>query len=360
VSSIVSELIDKGLVRETVLQKDRLGRPGMLLTLDPNGGAAIAVEIGVDFTSVLLTDFVAKPLWHKRTPVDPRIDQAAILVLAEALIQEAVQHAAASNARPLGIGVGIPGLVDIQCGTLIFAPNLKWRHVPLRHMWNQRFDLPVFIENDANAAALGEYYFGVAREVKNFIYVNAGIGLGGGIMLDGKLFRGHRGYAGEIGHMMIEPNGLPCACGRRGCWETVVSPRAILRQIQATLQHGATSLIRDLAQDDIDNITFDQVVVAAEAGDAIALNALYSVAKWLGIGIANLVNVFNPEMVVLGGTLTRASKLWEPVLTATVQELALKQPLETFKLIMSAHGADACVVGAVALVLDDILRYPVP
>jgi glucokinase-like ROK family protein len=254
--------------------------------------------------------------------------------------------------------VGVPGLVDAQQSKLMVAPNLNWRHVPLQQLWTQQFGLPVFVENDANAAALGEYYFGVAREVKHFIYLSTGVGLGGGIMLDGKLFRGHGGYAGEIGHMTIEPNGLPCACGRRGCWETLVGPRAIVRQIQGTLQHGATSLIRDLVRDDLNSITFELVVAAAEDGDAIALNALYNAAKWLGVGIANLVNVFNPEMIVLGGVLLRASELWAPVLTATVQELALAQPLETLKLTMSAHGAEACVLGTVALVLDDVLRQP--
>jgi glucokinase-like ROK family protein len=359
VSNIVSELIAKRLVRETQPQKDKLGRPGMALELDPNGGAAIGVELNVDFISVLLTDFVAKPYWRKRIMVDPTTGQPALLATAEALIEEALEHARANKACPLGIGVGVPGLVDIQQGTLIFAPNLKWHDLPLRRMWSQRFGLPVFVENDANAAALGEYYFGVAREVKNFIYLSTGVGLGGGIVLDGKLFRGHSGYAGEIGHTMIEPNGLPCGCGRRGCWETLVGPRAIVRQIQVTLQHGATSLIRDLAQHDLDNVTFEQIVAAAESGDAIALSALYTSAKWLGVGIANLVNVFNPEMVVLGGILSHASKLWEPVLTATVKELALKQPLATLKLTTSAHGAEACVVGTVALVLDDILRHPV-
>ena len=278
--------------------------------------------------------------------------------MAEALIQEALQYAEACHAHLLGIGVGVPGLIDVQRGTIVVAPNLNWHDIPLRQMWTQLFNLPVFVENDANAAALGEYYFGVAREVKNFIYLSADVGLGGGIVLDGKLFRGHSGYAGEVGHMTIEPNGLPCSCGRRGCWETLVGLRGIVHQIQVMLQNGATSLIRDLVQGDLNNITFEQVVAAAEAGDAIALNALYNVAKWLGIGIANLVNVFNPEMVVLGGGLARGSKLWEPVLGATVHEFAWKQSLETLQLTTSAHGTEACVVGTVALVLDDILRYP--
>jgi glucokinase-like ROK family protein len=358
VSSIISELIDKGLVRETELQKDKLGRPGMSLELDPNGGAAVGVEIGVDFISVLLTDFVAKPYWRKRIQVDPTSGQPALLAMAEALIQEALQYAEVCHAHLLGIGVGVPGLIDVQRGTIVVAPNLNWHDIPLRQMWTQLFNLPVFVENDANAAALGEYYFGVAREVKNFIYLSADVGLGGGIVLDGKLFRGHSGYAGEVGHMTIEPNGLPCSCGRRGCWETLVGLRGIVHQIQVMLQNGATSLIRDLVQGDLNNITFEQVVAAAEAGDAIALNALYNVAKWLGIGIANLVNVFNPEMVVLGGGLARGSKLWEPVLGATVHEFAWKQSLETLQLTTSAHGTEACVVGTVALVLDDILRYP--
>ncbi len=360
VSSIVSGLVQQGLVRETELQKARLGRPGMALELSPDGACAIGTEIGVDFCSISLTNFVARPIWRKRVTVDPKIGQIAFIERVGDLVQEALGHGGPSDSKPLGIGVGVPGLVDIARGELQFAPNLKWSNVPLRDLLAQRFDLPVFVENDANAAALGEYYFGVARGVENFIYLSADVGLGGGIVLGGKLFRGSGGYAGEVGHITIDPDGEVCGCGRKGCWELKVGPRAVVREIRNKLRNGADSLIRELAQDRLESITFVQVIAAAEAGDGVAQAALQDVAQWLGIGIANLVNTFNPELIVLGGSLALASKILTPVIEATVREQALRPSQQVLRFAISAHGSEACVVGAAALVLDEILRYPFP
>jgi predicted NBD/HSP70 family sugar kinase len=225
-------------------------------------------------------------------------------------------------------------------------------------MWTQRFDLSVFVENEANAAALGEYYFGVARNVQNLIYLSAGVGLGGGIIIKGKLFRGSGGYAGEIGHMTVDPDGELCGCGKRGCWETVVGPRAIVRRVKEALETNIESQIRALVDDDLSRIDMDVVVQAAQAGDTVARTALEQVGVQLGIGVANLVNAFNPEMVVLGGTLSLASPFLLPVIEKAIREHALALPCAGVEVAASAHGADACVMGAVALVMDDILREP--
>jgi glucokinase-like ROK family protein len=359
VSIIVNSLIEEGFVQETDLQSSKIGRPGMLLVLNPKGGFAVGVEIGVDFISVILTDFVANVLWRQRRLSDPAEDQIRILDRACEMTQTAIDAGLEQGLRPLGIGIGVPGLVDIHQGKLVFAPNLKWTNVPLRLMWSQRFDQPIFVENEANAAALGEYYFGVARGMENFIYLSTGIGLGGGVLIDGKLFRGSSGYAGEVGHMTVDPEGDLCGCGKRGCWETKVGPRAVLKRVRKILANGPPAITKDLAGGDLDCITFDIVVKAARAGDPVALEALQEVGKYLGIGVVNLVNIFNPELIVLGGALSLANDFLLPVIRSTVCESALKPPCENIHFEASAHGADACVMGAVALVLDDILREPV-
>jgi glucokinase-like ROK family protein len=359
VSSVINDLLEENFVREIGLQPSERGRPGMLLELNPDGGCAVGVEIGVDFLSVVLTDFIAQVLWRQRITSDPQDEQSAIIERAEGIVQEALEIGEGRGLRLLGIGLGVPGLVDIRQGNLVFAPNLRWRNVPFRRMWTRRFHLPIFVENEANAAALGEYYSGVARDVQNLIYLSAGIGLGGGIIIKGKLFRGSGGYAGEIGHMTVDPDGELCGCGKRGCWETVVGPRAIVRRVKEALESGGKSQIRTLVKNDLNRIDVDVVVRAAQAGDLVALTALEEVGVQLGIGIGNLVNTFNPQMVVLGGVLSLASPFLLPVIEETVQEHALEQPYEIVKIAASAHGADACVMGAVALVLDDILREPV-
>ena len=358
VSIIVNNLIEEGFVQETDLQSSKIGRPGMLLMLNPKGGFAVGLEIGVDFISVILTDFVANVLWRSRVLSDPEEDQIRVIDHASDLTQQAIDVGVEQGLRPLGIGMGVPGLVDIRQGKLVFAPNLQWINVPLRLMWSQRFDQPIFIENEANAAALGEYYFGVARGVDNFIYLSTGIGLGGGVLIGGKLFRGSSGYAGEVGHMTVDSEGELCACGKRGCWETKVGPRAVLQRVRKILVNGPPSITNDLAGGDLDHITFDIVVQAARSGDPVALEALQDVGKYLGIGVANLVNIFNPELIVLGGALSLANDLLLPVIRGTVCESALRPPCENIHFEASAHGADACVMGAVALVLDDILREP--
>jgi|YNPBryantNP2012_1023418.scaffolds.fasta_scaffold00377_1 Transcriptional regulator/sugar kinase len=359
VSSIVNDLLAKNLVREMGLQfPAQTGRPGMLLELNPDGGCAVGMEIGVDFISVVLTNFVAQVLWRRRVPSDPGETQDVIIGRAENIVQEALDIGKQRGLQPLGIGLGVPGLVDIQNGTLVFAPNLHWREVPLRQMWTRHFALPVFVENEANAAALGEYYFGIARGVRNLIYLSAGVGLGSGIIINGKLFRGSNGYAGEVGHMTMDPNGELCGCGKRGCWETMVGPRAIVRRVRRALENGSQSLIPSLVEGDLSRIDVSAVVQAAQAGDQVARTALEEVGVCLGIGISNLVNAFNPQMVILGGALSLACSFLLPAIEETVQMHALPQPREALTIATSAHGADACVMGAVALVLDEILREP--
>lgn len=358
VSIIINSLIEEGFVQETDLQSARIGRPGMLLELNPRGGFAIGVEIGVDFISVILTDFTAQVIWRNRIQSDSQGNEIAIIEAAQNLTQTALEAGVGQGLRPLGIGLGVPGLVDVRQGKLVFAPNLRWNNLPLRLMWTQHFNLPIFVENEANAAALGEFYFGAARGVDDFIYLSAGVGLGGGIMIGGKLFRGSSGYASEVGHMTVDPNGDLCGCGNRGCWETLVGPRAVLRRVRQTLQDGAESSMLSLAGGQLDQLTFDVVVQAAHSGDPIALAALQDVGANLGIGVANLINIFNPQLVVLGGALNLASPFLLPAIEGTVCQNSLKPSCENVRLVPSAHGIDACVMGAIALVLDDILREP--
>jgi glucokinase-like ROK family protein len=358
VSIIVNSLIEEGFVQETDLQSAKVGRPGMLLDLNPKGGFAIGIELGVDFISVILTDFVARVQWREQVCSDPNEDQITILDRAAALTQHALDYGQGQGLRPLGIGMGVPGLVDLRQGKLVFAPNLHWNNVPLRLIWSQRFNLPIFVENEANAAALGEYFFGAARGVENFIYLSTGVGLGGGIIIGGKLFRGSNGYASEVGHISFNPNGELCGCGKRGCWETQVGPRAVLRRVRKTLEQGTASAMQEMVHGDLELITFESVIQAARQSDPVAVQALQEVGEHLGIGVANLVNVFNPELIVLGGALNLASSILLPIVERVMCENALPPPCENVRVAPSAHGIDACLMGAVALVLEDILREP--
>jgi len=356
VSNIVNVLIEEGLVFEDEQKGSGIGRPAISLGLRPDGGAVIGVEIGVDFIAVLLTNFVAEKIWDTRIQTDRSQSQTHIISQAEQLIDHALLLAYEKRLRLLGIGVGLPGLVNLHQGNLIMAPNLHWRDVPLRLMWNQRFHLPIYIENEANLAALGEYYFGIGRNVDNFIYLSAGIGLGGGIMIDGKLFRGGHGYAGEIGHIQRDPTGEPCGCGRVGCWETQVGPRAVLQRVKNELQNHSDPFLLAACSGDMDNLTFEMVVKFALEGNTLCRQAIEEVAVHLGMGIADMVNVFNPELVLIGGAFIQAKDILQPIIEKTVFSNVLQPCADGLRVAFSERGANDCVLGAIAIVLDDILH----
>jgi glucokinase-like ROK family protein len=356
VSNIVNVLIEDGLVFEDKLADPKIGRPSILLGLRPDGGTVIGVEIGVNFISVLLTNFVAETMWETRVETSLSQSQTEIINQAEKLIEQALSITKNNGLRPLGIGVGVPGLVNVRQGNLIIAPNLHWRNVPLRLIWNQRFHLPIYIENEANLAALGEYYFGVARNVDNFISLTSDIGLGGGIMIDGRLFRGGHGYGGEIGHIQRDPQGEQCGCGRIGCWETQVGPRAVMQRVKKEFQIHHDQSLLDACSGELDKLTFDIVVKLAQNGDVICRQAIEEVAVNLGVGIADLVNIFNPDLIVIGGAFILGKDIMQSIIEKTIFSNALQPSTDNLQIKFSERSTEACVLGAVAVVLDDILR----
>lgn len=358
VSSLVGQLSDAGLVCESGVGKSSTGRPGILLQLNPGAGAIIGVEIGVDFISVVLTDFAARILWRHQERTDRREEQAAILRRAMSNIQAAVQHATRHDMPVLGLALGVPGLVDVESGTLLYAPNLLWENVPLRQMLEARFHFPIYVDNEASIAAFGESYFGVARGSRNVLYVSAGVGIGGGLVLEGRIFAGGSGFAGEVGHMTMEPNGLPCNCGNRGCWETLASQAAVFRRVHECIVAGEATPLSRYKNGKRESLTLAVVLRAAEEGDPVARRALMETGRYLGIGLANLVNALNPEMVVFGGTLSVAKEFLLPVIQQTIAERALRWSSRSTQIVVAAYNSDACVMGGVAMVYDHILRQP--
>lgn len=358
VSKIIYELIQEKLIHETTLSQIGTGRPGLMLELNPKGGCALGIEINVDYIELLLTDFSANALWRKQQDTKPGAAQDVIMNQVIELVKEAAAFIESHKLPLLGVGVGVPGLVDVASGLLRVAPNLNWVDIPVRDILANYFTCPIYVENEANAAALGEYYFGAVQNVKNFIYLSSGIGLGSGIVIGGQLFRGMFGFAGEAGHMTLDPNGEICGCGRRGCWETFVGPRSVLQRVQRSLMLGAESSLSEMVKGKLQELTIDDVVKAAQNGDKIANFALSEVAFYLGIGIANLLNLFNVEVIVLGGALNKASPVFLSDVERVVQENTLNPVREHLKVIPSAHGSDACIMGTIALVLDEILREP--
>jgi glucokinase-like ROK family protein len=342
VSRIVDELIAENLVKEVKLAPGKVGRPGMLLELNPQGGSAIGIEIGVNFVSIILTDFSARVLWRERLSLPDEASSEDYLSAAEELAHKASALAAALNYHQMGIGIGVWGLVDHVRGVIRFAPNLMWHNIPIKESWEAKFGLPVYLENDANASALGEYYFGASKYIEDFIYMSMDIGVGGGIISGGKLFHGSSGYAGEIGHMTIDAHGDLCSCGKEGCLETMVGRRVIIKHYQSRTGEVGISL--------------EEIIQRARSGDKIARSIFADVAGALGLGIGNLVNIFNPQRIILGWSVGQAFDLLIPTLEECIRKNTLSEQMEKLEVVPFTNGADDCLLGCVALVMDEIIR----
>jgi glucokinase len=251
-------------------------------------------------------------------------------------------------------GVGAAGLVDSSQGVLRFAPNLAWRDLPIAARMREALELPVLVENDASMAAFGEYRFGAGRGYRHLLLVTVGTGIGGGIVSDGRLFRGAHGFASEIGHVIVEPGGPLCGCGNRGCWEQVAAGRAIGRMgRQEATEHD--SPLRRLAGGDPDKVTGRLVTEAALQGVDVAKRILSEAGRRLGEGIAGLVNVLDPQIVVVGGGVIEAGDLLLNPARSSFQE-AVEGPdyRPPVPIVPAELGNDAGAVGAAALALEEL------
>lgn len=361
ISSLVEDLLDRRLVHETGVNSVGKGRPSTMLEISPEAGILIAIELGVDFVGSAVLDFLGNVLWRKAEAADPAASQEKTLGQTIALVKETIEVCRSREERILGLSFSIPGTVDLEQGVLIFAPNLNWRNVPLRDMFAQATGLRVFIENDANAAAIGEHLFGTARNLRDFLFVFAGVGLGGGLFLNDTLYRGKGGYAGEIGHTPIiaEPFQKPCRCGNLGCWETYVNQASILQRVEARLPRSPEcSLAPALTVLQGTPLSLATVKQAADAGDRYAREALSEAGSALGTGFAVLVNMFNPQKIVLGGPVSLAGEYLMPSILASLEQHAMSEIRSQTEINLSAFGADASLVGAAAVIVDDILQFP--
>jgi glucokinase-like ROK family protein len=259
------------------------------------------------------------------------------------------------------MGVSTPGIVDLKEKVLVFAPNLHWSNVPLGRIYSEHIGVPVFIDNDGNAAAVGEHLFGVARQTRNFIFVFAGVGIGGGLFLNNELYRGNNGFAGEIGHSPILWNPafqVPCHCGNRGCWETHANQYSIIRRAEASMEVKRHSMIPDLMEQKKAPLTISLIKEAADAGDQEAIDIFAETGEVMGLGFASLINIFNPEKIILGGPLSIVGDYLLPAIKESVTKHSLPEINHQVQILISTFGTDASVMGAIALVVNDILLNP--
>jgi glucokinase len=248
----------------------------------------------------------------------------------------------------LGVGVGAPGPLDRERGVVVVAPNLGWRDFPLRDSISNRTGLPVALDNDANCATMGEWWKGAAQGAKNVVGITIGTGIGGGIIMNGVLYHGSSDVAGEIGHTTIDSTGRYCRCGNYGCLEAYASGPAIALRAREALERDEVSMLRRMVDGRLDEISAATIYAAANAGDALALEVVRDTARFLGTGIGNLLNILNPDVVVITGGVTQAGEpLFEP-LRAEVKRRAFRPAVDACRIVAGTLRSSAGMVGAVA------------
>lgn len=361
-SSLVQELIERDLLRETGKNSvGEIGRPATFLEVNPQAGFIIGVDLSVDFISVLITDFSCRVLWERKFPINSKIIQADAIAKILELVKEALAVCKEKNNRILGLGLAVPGLVDTNEDTLIYAPRFNWRDVPLRKILAESTGLhEIYIENDANAATLGEHIYGVAGKTGDFIFVFIGKGIGSGLFLNGKLYRGRNGYAGEIGHLPIiaEPFHNLCDCGNLGCWETYANEDTILKRTNARLEKKRNTIISSLMAEQHAPLSISILKQAADAGDQESLEIFSEAGEAIGIGIAGLINIFNPDKVIVGGPISISGNHLLPAIINSVKKHTLPDLNQNVEILLSEFGSNAVVIGAIASVTNQILSTP--
>lgn len=317
-------------------------------------GYVVGVDLGGTKILTALADLEGKLLNKERLPTKADEGEEAVITRIIDSINRVLNKAGIEEEELEAIGLGCPGPLDVTKGIVYQAPNLGWQNVNIKELLENEIEAPVLIENDANAAALGEKWFGAGQGKDNLIYITVSTGIGGGIIIDRELYRGADDSAGEIGHMVIDPTlDVECGCGNQGCWEAVASGTALGRLGKEALESGRSSLMEKMVTK-IEEVDGAIVTKAAKQGDQVALEIIEQATNYLGIGIANLVNILDPKMVIIGGGVSQAGEMIFKPIREIVARRALKAPARKVEIVPAQLGSEVGVKGAVATALVKI------
>jgi len=266
-------------------------------------------------------------------------------------VRDVVDESDLSMNQIRGVGIGAPGAVDIEEGRVIFAPNLSWKDVPLKKLLEKELNLPVFLENDCKLNTLGVFDAELKSKPRHMIGLFLGTGIGAGIVIDGKLYRGFNGAAGEVGHMVIDINGPECGCGNRGCFEALASRRAIFRTIQSAVKQGQDTVLIDMLGKELTDMRSGDIRKALRRGDKFVAKVIDQAAEYTGIAVGNLINLFNPQVIVIGGgVIEQLEHEMLPIIEKVAKAHALSGTAKGIEIMATRLGDDAGITGGAVLV----------
>lgn len=356
VSGIVRRLLDEGIVREDGASRGATGgKPRTTLRVNADAGSAVGLHFDPVELSCTVVDLLGRPLVVKKRPTHPGTDPAQVVKDMAELVADVLAETGVARDRVLGLGLATPGPIDVEQGVIVGAPQLSgWTRVPVQHMLSEATGLPVTLDNDATAAAVGERWSGAGRGVANFAYFFLGTGIGGGLILNHQVYRGGSLNAGEFGHSSVLPDGPLCYCGNRGCLEGLVNPTAIVAEVHRRLAagpHPDSALARTFAEDS-GAVDHAAVRVAAATGDPVAAAVIDETAHHVASVAVDIANFIDVDLIVLGGHgIQHVESRYVDTVAAALASRPLARHIRVVEVEASPLGTDAAVVGSAALVL---------
>ncbi|KAA0550199.1 ROK family transcriptional regulator [Bacillus sp. BGMRC 2118] len=336
VSSLVNELSDSFLCYESGPGESSGGRRPVMLLFNKDAGYSIGIDIGVNYILGILTNLNGNIIVEKHEPYQIDNYETTLRKVKE-LINYLIDSTPISPYGVIGIGIGVPGIVNNE-GSILLAPNLDWQNINIKNELEQEYNVPIIIENEANAGAYGEKKYGAGKDYENIIYISAGIGIGAGLILNNLLYRGGHGFSGELGHMIIEHEGKLCRCGSKGCWEVYASEQALLKVAGDRLKQE-------------NRITLEALLTKVNENKDIQ-EIFREIGIYLGIGISNICNTFNPEQIIIGNRLAVAKEWIQPAIHEVLQKRTLKHHLHTLQLNFSDLTIYSTALGSAAHAID--------
>ncbi len=354
VTGIINDLQNAGLVRE-VEGSSAGGRTPIVLEINPRRGFVVGIDMGATHVTLLLADFSARLILELEEALDINIGPQPCLEVVDRIMRELLLKAGLGIEQILAIGAGVPGPTVIEAGMVSGPPIMPgWDGYPIREHLQSLWSCPVSLNNDAELGALGEWSYGAGRGERELVYVKVGTGIGAGLLLDGQIYHGSNGSAGEIGHTTIEENGPLCVCGNRGCLEALAGGRAVAQRAIEAVHKGQRTILAEVSP--LDGMTWRDVVHAARRGDLVAQHIVAEAGAHLGTAIASMVNLFNPSMVVIGGGVSQIGDyLLEPI-RRTVQQRSLKVASRSLRITEALLGRRSSGMGAVVQALSFVMH----
>lgn len=360
ITAIARRLLAKGLVVESGQASTQFGRKPVLLRVRNDAAYSVGVDLGSFFLRVVVADMNGNIVHKLQTETELPRGRDHVVNRTFQAIHRTIEESRVPKRAIQGIGMGHSAVIDSRRGVVLSLPRqgqmLEWKNFPFRDLLESEFGLPCLLEDSVPAIAIAEKHFGLGADLDDFIYIDAGVGIGGAIFINGRLYRGPGGSAGEFGHVTVDENGPLCCCGSNGCLEAMASGAAIMQAVRTAIEKGVDSKVRDLAHGDLERISIECITEAAIQNDPLAFRILDEAIGHIGVALADVVNLLNPSVVVFGGGLFRAApQFLLDALKRPLRQRALEKSASEVQLKVSRLGAEAGALGAARLISERIL-----